>query len=49
MFSQHGKRNGETNTFPWSDWPGDGSLQYRGNTHIQNKNQDTITKQKLRN
>ena len=27
------KRNGETNTFPWSDWPGDGSVQYQGNIH----------------
>ena len=28
-----GKRNGETNTFPRSDWPGDGSVQYQGNIH----------------
>ena len=34
----YGKRNGgETNTFPWSDWPRDGSVQYRGNIHIPNK------------
>ena len=37
----YGERNGgETNTFPWSDWPRDGSVQYRGNIHILNKNQD---------
>ena len=32
----------ESNTFPGSDWAGDGSLQYRPNIHIRNKNQVQI-------
>ena len=33
----------ESNTFPGSDWAGDGSLQYRPNIHIRNENQGTNT------